>query len=329
MVCKKCGTQVSKNYRICPNCGNDLRRKRKIILITLGVVAGTVLLVAGIVIGILIGGGTNESKPDDVNAIEADPEAGTKKPDGEENDNTATEPVEERKKNPVPEKAAEDACGEDLTWRFDEETATLYIEGEGDMWDFVEWDEDYQSYNFSYIPWKNYSTKIENIIIADGVTSIGDWAFYDCSSLTSIEIPDSVTSIGDGAFCSCSSLTSITIPDSVTSIGSSAFAECSSLESIEIPDSVTSIGDWAFNDCDSLTSIEIPDSVTFIGNCAFYHCTSLESIEIPDSVTSIGYSAFSHCSSLETINFSGTKEQWDSFGLTSEDINGATVYYGK
>ena len=133
------------------------------------------------------------------------------------------------------------------------------------------------------------------------VTSIGDWAFDGCSSLTSIVIPDSVTSIGNRAFCYCSSLTSIVIPNSVTSIGWSAFYDCSSLTNIEIPDSVTSIDYATFYDCSSLTSIAIPDSVTSIGDHAFRDCSSLTSIEIPDSVTSIGDYAFAYCSSLTSI----------------------------
>ena len=107
------------------------------------------------------------------------------------------------------------------------------------------------------------------------VTSIGDYAFYRCSSLTSVTIGNSVTSIGNYAFDGCSSLTSITIPNSVTSIGSIAFADCSALTSITIPNSVTSIGYRAFSGCSSLTSITIPNSVTSIGDEAFYECSSL------------------------------------------------------
>ena len=101
------------------------------------------------------------------------------------------------------------------------------------------------------------------------VTSIGDGAFYGCSSMMSVTIPDGVTSIGDSAFWDCSSLTSVTLPDSVTSIGLAAFQFCSGLTSITIPDSVTSIGMSAFEYCSSLTSIHIPDSVTSIGRWAF------------------------------------------------------------
>jgi len=166
---------------------------------------------------------------------------------------------------------------------------------------------------------------------ADGkkVTSIGQWAFGGCTSLTSVTIPNSVTSIGADAFCNCESLTSITIPNSVTSIGKSAFSWCKSLTSIKveqgnpkyhsednciiesktktlicgckasvIPNGVTSIAGWAFNGCKSLTSITIPNGVTSIGNYAFYCCTSLTSITIPNSVTSIGDEAFCGCKNL-------------------------------
>ena len=178
-----------------------------------------------------------------------------------------------------------------------------------------------------------YKGKAKEVVIPSSVTSIGEWAFHGCKSLTSITIPDSVTSIGKWAFFGCNSLTSITIPDSVTSIGKWAFDGCSSLASITIPDSVTSIGEWAFDGCKSLASITIPDSVTSIGYLAFSYCSALTSITvdsnnkvyrsendciierktntlvagcknsvIPSSVTSIGDSAFSGCNSLTSIS---------------------------
>ena len=140
-----------------------------------------------------------------------------------------------------------------------------------------------------------------SVAIPDSVISIRDSAFSCCKSLTSITIPDSVTTIGDSAFSACDSLRSIIIPDSVTTIGGSAFYYCESLRSITIPDSVTSIGDSAFSECYSLTSVIIPGSVTSIGASAFSWCKSLTSITIPDSVTSIGASAFSWCKSLTSI----------------------------
>ena len=147
------------------------------------------------------------------------------------------------------------------------------------------------------------------------VTSIGDYTFYYCESLTSVTIPNSVTSIGWYAFKGCSSLTSITIPNSVKSIGYAAFLSCESLTSVTIPNSVTSIGHTAFLGCESLTSVTIPNSVTSIGEGAFGGCTSLTSITIPNSLKSIGEGAFLKCSSLTSVKFTGTKGEWNKIKL--------------
>ena len=159
------------------------------------------------------------------------------------------------------------------------------------------------------------------ITIPTSVTSIGDEAFYGCTSLTSIEIPNSVTSIGGGAFSDCSSLSSISIPNSVTSIGEYAFYECSSLTSITIPNSVTSIGKHAFYECSSLTSITIPNSVTSIGDYAFDGCTSLLSIIMQGAIPpTIGEETFDEVSRgveikvpCGSINSYKTAEYWSEF----------------
>ena len=160
-----------------------------------------------------------------------------------------------------------------------------------------------------------------DVVVPEGVTSIGNEAFYECSSLTSVTIPDGVMSIEDDAFRYCENLTSVTISDSVTSIGDRAFSSCSSLSSVTIPDSVTSIGDGAFSGCDdladdsglviirnvlhhckeSMTSVTIPDGVTSIGDSAFEECRNLKDVTIPDSVTSIGNFAFRECRSLRSV----------------------------
>ena len=133
------------------------------------------------------------------------------------------------------------------------------------------------------------------------VTSIGTYAFWDCSRLTSVTIPNSVTFIGANAFYWSTGLTSVEIPNSVTSIGDEAFYACSSLTSVKIPSSVTSIGVEAFRGCDSLTSVVIGNSVTSIGSWAFAYCSELTSVEIPKSVSSIGDIPFGGCSSLINI----------------------------
>ena len=166
-----------------------------------------------------------------------------------------------------------------------------------------------------------YSGSLVNITIPESVayegltfnvTSIGDKAFYKCTSLASVTISNSVTSIGDYAFCNCTSLISATIPYSVKSIGDYAFCNCTSLTSVTIPDSVTSIGDHAFDCCTSLTSVTISDSVKSIGDYAFSSCENLTSVTIPGSVTSIGRSTFYNCTSLTSIDYNGTVSQWKS-----------------
>ena len=177
-------------------------------------------------------------------------------------------------------------------------------------------------------------SSLTSVTISNSVTNIGNMAFADCRSLTSVTIPNSVTSIEDYAFEWCSSLTSITIPNSVTSIGSGAFVECRSLTSVTIPNSVTSIGEEAFRYCSSLTSVTIPNSVTSIGNYAFSGCSSLTSVTIPNSVTSIGSGAFSGCSSLTSVTIPnsvtsiGDGAFWGCNSLTSVTIPNSVTSIG-
>ena len=140
-----------------------------------------------------------------------------------------------------------------------------------------------------------------NYTIPESVTSIGGYAFQNCTGLTSISIPKGVTSIGGSAFRNCTGLTSISIPKGVTSIGENAFSDCTALTSITIPESVTRIYFWAFSGCTGLTDITIPESVTRIDWGAFYGCTGLTGITIPKSVTNISDYAFSCCSALKGI----------------------------
>ncbi len=185
---------------------------------------------------------------------------------------------------------------------------------------------------------KIFGEQVSIYVLGNNVTEIGEYAFYKCSGLTSVNIPNSVTSIGYDAFNGCTGLVSITIPSSVTSISDLAFSGCSGLTSVTveitdlaawctnpvtfsipssctlylslngnviqdltIPNSVTKIGNYAFAGCSGLTSVTIPNSVTEIGNRAFYGCSGLTSVTIPNSVTSIGYSAFAGCSGLTSV----------------------------
>ena len=180
-----------------------------------------------------------------------------------------------------------------------------------------------------------HSRNLTTITLPNSIISIGEYAFFQCTSLASVVIPDSVTEIEMHAFEYCSNLTTITIPNNLISIGVEAFACCTNLMEFKgkyaadngrclikdntiiayaeasgttytIPDSVTTIGEYAFYECKSLTAITIPNSVTYIGSEAFYKCSKLTSISIPNSVTRLGGYAFCDCENLKSVYCSAT-----------------------
>lgn len=180
---------------------------------------------------------------------------------------------------------------------------------------YVWWQEETKPSNFSYrginkVMITEYKGSDSNVVIPAYIGNIP------------------VTTIGEYAFSNCTSLTSVTIPDSVTSIDNSAFTNCISLTSVTIPDSVTSIGNGAFQDCYNLTSITIPDNVTSIGSDAFGYCVSLTSVTIGNSVTTIGGGAFEYCRNLTTIYYKGTLIEWNKIIYSNNDkLTSVTKYY--
>ena len=183
-------------------------------------------------------------------------------------------------------------CGDNLTWTLNTDRV-LTVSGTGMMSDY-----DYAN-SVTTAPWANYISNINIITFSDGVTSIGNYAFYNCSA-ENIMIPDSITSIGEYAFTS-SDLKSVVLPDNLTHIGSNAFRECYNLSSIIVPGRVTTIGDYAFSGCSNLTDVSILEGTINIGNGVFSGCRNLTSITIPDSIKSLGNFAFSSCRSLSDI----------------------------
>ena len=205
---------------------------------------------------------------------------------------------------------------------------------------------------YSFYPWSSYNESVCRIIINDGVTSIGSYAFYnfaslneiilpdnmigigefafmDCKSLTSVIIPYGVTSIEDSTFVRCHNLTNVLIPESVTSIGWFAFKDCKALPRISIPESVTSIGQEAFRGCRCLASIVIPHEITEINSDTFSGCSDLESVTIPISVTYIGLEAFSTCYHIKDVYYEGSEKDWNAIEIKdfNDYLTNATIHF--
>ena len=201
-------------------------------------------------------------------------------------------------------------CGDNLTWVLDDE-GTLTISGTGAMIDI--WS----------APWDTNVKDVKKVLINNGVTSIGAFAFGNHTNLTGIILPEGMTSIGDGAFEGCYKLTNITIPNSVTDIGQYAFVACIRLNNITIPNSVTNISAGTFSSCKSLTSITIPASVTNINREAFNNCSSLERITLPAALNNIGTDAFVGCDDLDIYI---SADQKPTYTLPSPLSESGTVY---
>ena len=219
--------------------------------------------------------------------------------------------------------------GSDVIWTLDS-TGLLTISGEGEM---------------TYpIPWISWRDNIKCVVIENGVTSIAERAFSQCTRLTSVTIPRGVISIGESAFQGCTGLISLTLPDSVASMGKSAFYGCTGLTEIYynakavenlswsdivfwnagisseglrviIGDSVERIPAGLFYRCTSLISVDVPNSVTSVEEYAFYGCTGLTSVTIPDRVTSIGKSAFYGCTGLTEVYYNAREAEDLQYGV--------------
>ncbi len=206
------------------------------------------------------------------------------------------------------------SCGEQLSWQLNTQ-GTLTISGSGSM----------NNYSMSdSAPWYPYRNQIIAVSITDGVTSIGNYAFSYCKSMTSVSIPESVTDIGIEAFQKCTALTDIALPESVSAIGESAFEYCSGLTSVTIPNSVTVIRKYTFYGCSGLTSVTIPESVRHILFSAFRDCSNLTSVTIPSEMKVIYDTVFYDCRGLTDIYFTGNMPviASDAFWAVT-----ATAYY--
>lgn len=273
---------------------------------------------------------------------ESAPEATEAVPQVTESAPEATEAIPEETQTAVLEETGLEAAAEDLEFSEDEdledteeengildsgesgglhwevtEDGILTISGSGAMADFTEEE---------MAPWYDYSGAVETLVVEKGVTSIGDYAFYEFSSVLTMDLPDSLTAIGDygfaycygltevtlpknilslgqGAFYNCYDLTKISFPKSLQSIGAEAFCECEYLETLSFPDKLKSIGDNAFAQCYGLTKVTFGSGLETIGDQAFLECECLTGVSFPGSLRSIGQEAFSACISLTKATF--------------------------
>lgn len=185
---------------------------------------------------------------------------------------------------------ASGTCGDNLTWTLSD-TGVLTISGSGAMSDFTP----------SGAPWYSNRTSITTLVIGEGVTSVGDYAFRRCSSLTSATFPSTLTSIGECAFEMCKSMANVTLPANLRTIEASAFSECEAFTTIVIPEGITTLGNHAFSGCANVTDVTLPSTMTSIGVGAFYSCLSLYNINIPENVVTIDDWAFYTCKALTGI----------------------------
>ena len=210
-------------------------------------------------------------------------------------------------------------CGADedhanLTWVFDEATGTLTISGAGEMDNYTapykdpdpvflladetssgnEQDENTgeEDEKDEYLPsWEALKEDIFTVILEEGVTSLGSYAFYECTALESIRLPESLTKLGEYAFSGCYQLNSVEIPSKITSIPEGIFEANEALSDISLPDTITEIGAKAFEYC-GFTQFIVPESVKTIGEYAFYDCLQMKEVFLPDDLENIGEWAF-------------------------------------
>ena len=206
-------------------------------------------------------------------------------------------------------------CGDSATWTLDS-TGTLTISGTGPMY----------GYSLFKNPWcdsalrsSGISTRVKNVEISSGVTTLGAYAFSACDSMTGVSLPETLLAVGESCFQSSYGLHNISIPNSVRSLGDCAFSSCNGLTRVTLGSGLKGIGGQAFKECSSLSSIVIPEGVTAIEFSTFEDCSNLMEITIPRTVTSIGRWAFDGCYGLSKVTFTGTRSQWNAIDMGDDN----------
>lgn len=190
-------------------------------------------------------------------------------------------------------------CGDNITWEYN--NGVLTLSGSGAMYDYsTEYDHDTVISTNSL--WSNGFSKVEKVVVSEGITYIGNSAFACFTNLKEVSLPQTLLSIGDDAFANCRVLKEIDIPVAVNEIGNYAFYRCSTLSEVDLPDGVKEIGDHTFYSCANLESVSVPDSVESIKDSAFAYCYKLSDVNIPKNVKSIGGFAFYNCYEINELS---------------------------
>lgn len=207
-------------------------------------------------------------------------------------------------------------CGAGLEWTL--EGGTLTITGSGAMTDFTEPE---------MAPWYAYREQILRLSLPEGLTSVGDLAFFGCKKLTAVVLPDSVERVGDFAFMDCTGMTLLDLGSGLRTVGEAAFSDCYALRSLELPDSLQSIGMKSFYRCESITTVTIPAGVTDIGVSAFGYCKKLVSADIRANVDEIPEFMFYGCERLVSVSLPEQVSDVMEYVFRGCEELG-TVYYG-
>jgi len=197
------------------------------------------------------------------------------------------------------------SCGSGVTWSFNG-SDTLTISGSGAMAGYS---------GISSTPWYGFKDDVRILKVAQGVTTVGGYAFSQCDALEEITLPAGLTTIGERAFSECYKLRHAAIPSGVTSIGKNAFYQCANLVDLSLPDSLKTIGSYAFYTCSSLTELALGSSVTTLEDNAFNECWRIESLSLPKSVKTIGENAFKGCQALASVIYAGTAGDWNAISI--------------
>lgn len=191
---------------------------------------------------------------------------------------------------------ASGTCGDNMTWRLSD-NGVLTISGSGAMYDYTIPNKG---------PWYSHRNSISSVVIGEGITDLGNCAFYMCSNITQVSFPSTLKSLGERCFDFCTRLNNVTLPAGLTEIADHAFSDCDAFTSIVVPEGVTRLGTHCFSGCANVTSVRLPGTLKTIGMGAFYSCLNLPAVTIPAGVTVIEDYAFYTCRALGSVFIPGS-----------------------